>query len=74
MSGMGSSEESSAVGWNCTNSGSASRAPALIAIAIPSPVTSAGLVVLAYTRPIPPVATTTDGASNVPADPSSARV
>ena len=37
----------SAVGWNCTNSRSASEAPARAAIATPSPTASAGVVVTA---------------------------
>ena len=37
----------STVGWNCTNSRSRSSAPARAASARPSPVTPAGLVVVA---------------------------
>ena len=37
----------SAVGWNCTNSRSATAAPARHAAATPSPVATAGLVVWA---------------------------
>ena len=48
----------SAVGWNCTNSRSATAAPARIAIAMPSPVDNAGLVVTANIWPAPPVAST----------------
>ena len=59
---MGSRPLARAVGWNCTNSRSARRAPARAAMARPSPVTSGGLVVLAYRRPMPPVASTTAGA------------
>ena len=46
----------SAVGWNCTNSRSATRAPAAQAIAIPSPDATSGLVVSRNTWPAPPVA------------------
>ena len=45
MSASGFSGVSSAVGWNWTNSMSASRAPARWAIANPSPVATCGLVV-----------------------------
>ena len=49
----------SAVGWNCTNSTSAVGTPARSAMATPSPVDSAGLVVTEYSCPAPPVASTT---------------
>ena len=49
----------SAVGWNCMNSRSATATPARIAMAMPSPVDSGGLVVTAKHWPAPPVATTT---------------
>lgn len=42
-------EAQNAVGWNCTNSMFAMLAWALAAIAIPSPVTTLGFVVLGYT-------------------------
>ena len=54
------------MGWNCTNSRSATRAPARSARATPSPVATAGLVVCAKTWPMPPVARTTAGASTAP--------
>ena len=57
--GMGSAPTSRAVGWNCTNSRSARRAPTRQASARPSPVASGGLVVRAKTWPMPPVASTT---------------
>ncbi len=47
-----------AVGWNCMNSMSATATPARNAMAIPSPVDSAGFVVTAKHCPAPPVATT----------------
>ena len=47
---------SSTVGWNCTNSMSAMRAPARNASATPSPVATAGFVVSWNTWPAPPVA------------------
>ena len=43
--GAGSRPTSMAVGWNCTNSGSAIVAPTLAAIAIASPRAVTGLVV-----------------------------
>ena len=46
----------SAVGWNCTNSTSATATPARSAIATPSPVASTGLVVTENSWPAPPVA------------------
>ena len=49
----------SAVGWNCTNSTSAVGTPARSAMATPSPVDSAGLVVTEKSWPAPPVASTT---------------
>ena len=48
----------SAVGWNCMNSTSATGTPARRAMARPSPVASAGLVVTAKSWPAPPVAST----------------
>ena len=47
------------VGWNCTNSRSRTVAPARSAIAVPSPVATAGLVVCEKTWPRPPLASTT---------------
>ena len=44
-SGIGSQPASSAVGWNCTNSMSASTAPARAASAMPWPIAPSGLVV-----------------------------
>ena len=49
----------STVGWNWTNSTSRSSAPARAARARPSPVSPAGLVVVAKAWPKPPVARTT---------------
>ena len=49
----------SAVGWNCTNSTSATGTPARSAMATPSPVASGGLVVTEKSWPAPPVASTT---------------
>ena len=49
----------SAVGWNCTNSTSATATPARSAMAMPSPVASTGLVVTANSWPAPPVASST---------------
>ncbi|MGY4362146.1 hypothetical protein ACVW0J_008639 [Bradyrhizobium sp. i1.7.7] len=46
-SGAGSRPTMMAVGWNCTNSGSAITAPARAAIARPEPLASVGLVVTA---------------------------
>ena len=48
-----------AVGWNWTNSTSATGTPARKAMATPSPVASVGLVVTANSWPTPPVASTT---------------
>ena len=48
----------SAVGWNCMNSTSATATPARSAMARPSAVASAGLVVTANSWPAPPVAST----------------
>ena len=48
-----------AVGWNCSNSTSATATPARSAIATPSPVASFGLVVTAKSWPYPPVASRT---------------
>ena len=47
-----------AVGWNCMNSTSATGTPARRAMATPSAVASAGLVVTAKSCPAPPVART----------------
>ena len=47
------------VGWNCTNSRSRRVAPARSAIAMPSPVDTAGFVVCENTWPSPPLASTT---------------
>ena len=49
----------SAVGWNWTNSTSATGTPARSAMATPSPVDSGGLVVTENSWPAPPVASTT---------------
>jgi len=54
-----------AVGWNWMNSRFWSFAPARAAIAIPSPVAIAGLVVYLYTWPAPPVAIITASAKIV---------
>ena len=48
-----------AVGWNWTNSMSTSAAPARQAMAMPSPVATAGLVVRSNSWPAPPVASRT---------------
>src|SRR6476619_5963216 len=53
------------VGWNCTNSMLIRLAPARRASAWPSPVYSHEFEVTLNDFPIPPVASTTDGASNV---------
>ena len=58
-SGRGIAGWCSAVGWNCTNSRSATATPARSAMAMPSPVDSVGLVVTAKSCPAPPVATST---------------
>ena len=50
-----SDESTSVVGWNCTNSRSASAAPARYAAAIPSPTAPAGLVVRSQSAAAPPV-------------------
>ena len=63
MSGRGMAGWWSAVGWNCTNSTSATGTPARSAMAIPSPVASVGLVVTEYICPAPPHARTTWEAS-----------
>ena len=55
----------SAVGWNCTNSRSATRAPARHAIAMPSPDATSGLVVSRNTCPAPPVASSVARARTV---------
>ncbi len=52
------------VGWNCTNSMFISLAPASSASACPSPVYSHEFDVTLKVLPIPPVASTTAGASN----------
>lgn len=52
------------VGWNWTNSMLISVAPARSANACPSPVYSQELDVTLNDLPIPPVASTTAGASN----------
>ena len=57
--GRGMAGWCSAVGWNCTNSTSAVGTPARRAMATPSPVDSAGLVVTENSCPAPPVASTT---------------
>ena len=55
------------VGWNWTNSRSATSAPASNAMAMPSPVVTVGLVVWANTCPAPPVASNVDaGPHDVP--------
>ncbi len=46
----------SVVGWNWTNSMSASGAPARYASAMPSPVLITAFVLVRKTRPLPPVA------------------
>ena len=51
------------VGWNCTNSMLIRAAPARSARAWPSPVYSQELEVTLKDLPMPPVASTTDGAS-----------
>ena len=56
MRKAGSSVGWSAVGWNWMNSMLAMRAPARYAMAMPSPVAIAGLVVWRYTCPHPPAA------------------
>ena len=53
------------VGWNCTNSMLIRDAPARSASAWPSPVYSHELEVTLNDLPIPPVASTTAGASIV---------
>mmetsp|Transcript_8737 Transcript_8737/g.36883 ORF Transcript_8737/g.36883 Transcript_8737/m.36883 type:complete len:214 (+) Transcript_8737:1833-2474(+) len=63
-----------AVGWNCTNSMFATRAPARTAIATPSPVLTEGLVVLGKSCPAPPAASKVHGARNVSRAPSARRV
>src|SRR4051794_3727942 len=59
------------VGWNWTNSMLISEAPARSASAWPSPVYSQELEVTLKDLPMPPVARTTDGASNAMNDPVS---
>ena len=58
-SGRGMASWCRAVGWNWTNSTSATATPARSAMAMPSPVASSGLVVTAKSWPAPPVATST---------------
>ena len=58
-SGRGMAGWCNAVGWNCTNSTSAVATPPRSAMATPSPVDSAGLVVTENSWPAPPVASTT---------------
>ena len=53
-SGRGSRPRSIPVGWNCTNSRSATCAPARMAAANPSPLHARGLVVQAQSWPYPP--------------------
>ena len=65
-SGRGISGWCSAVGWNCTNSTSATAAPARRAMAMPSPVLSTGLVVTEKSWPAPPVASSTLAARDHP--------
>jgi hypothetical protein len=52
------------VGWNWTNSRSATAAPARSAIARPSAVAAGGFEVVAQSRPAPPAAIATTGADN----------
>ena len=52
------------VGWNCTNSMLISVPPASMASACPSPVYSQEFEVTLNALPMPPVASTTAGASN----------
>ena len=59
------------VGWNWTNSMFSSVAPAFIASAWPSPVYSQEFEVTLKDLPMPPVASTTAGASNTTNVPSS---
>src|SRR3954464_10828510 len=59
------------VGWNCTNSMFTSVAPACIARLCPSPVYSHELEVTLYDFPMPPVASTTDGACQATKRPDS---
>ena len=59
------------VGWNCTNSMLSSVAPAFIASAWPSPVYSHEFDVTLNDLPMPPVASTTAGASKTTNVPSS---
>ena len=54
--GRGCRSMASAVGWNCTNSMSATATPARSAMATPSAVASMGLVVTAKSCPAPPLA------------------
>ena len=63
---VASAPSQSTVGWNCTNSRSATAAPARSASAMPSPVATDGLVERLNTWPSPPVARTTAGASTAP--------
>src|SRR6266702_2964381 len=62
------------VGWNCTNSMFSSVAPASSASACPSPVYSHEFEVTLKVLPMPPVASTTVGASNTTNAPAIASV
>ena len=59
------------VGWNCTNSMLSSGAPASSASACPSPVYSQEFDVTLKDLPMPPVASTTAGASRTKKRPDS---
>src|SRR3954466_10924756 len=59
------------VGWNWTNSMLTSVAPACIARLCPSPVYSHEFEVTLYDLPMPPVASTTDGACQATKRPDS---
>src|SRR5919199_2075291 len=59
------------VGWNWTNSMFTSDAPACSASEWPSPVYSQEFEVTLYALPIPPVASTTDGACQATKRPDS---
>ena len=63
----------STVGWNCTNSRSATRAPARHAMATPSPVATPGLVLSRNTRAAPPVAMSVARARTATRSPRSSR-
>ncbi len=58
-----------AVGWNCSSSRSASRAPAACASSSPTPCEPGGLVVRAHSAAAPPVASTTARADTTRAPP-----